>query len=109
MSGQIRAKPFANTTNLWSLARQHTNNLRFSTLFTAPNIRDHLAGPQGIENFNNLSIHAKLVTKILARPKVALTIPTGEVTISAKLGSAIVKPPPRSLVVLRFDRSNRGK
>jgi len=39
----------APTTNLWELARRPEANHRFSTLFTAQNVRDHLADERGLD------------------------------------------------------------
>ena len=57
-----------------------------------------------IENFNDEPIDATLTMQTSVRPKVALTIPAGNVALSAGPGSAKIKLPPRSLVALRFGR-----
>jgi hypothetical protein len=57
-----------------------------------------------IENFNDREIEAAVNMKSQARPSVALSIPTSDVSLSAELGSAGVRLPARSLVAIRFDR-----
>lgn len=37
------------TRDLWGLAQRHASTLRFSTLFTAQNVRDFLSTPEGID------------------------------------------------------------
>jgi len=55
-----------------------------------------------IENFNDREIEAVLKMESRAQPSVVLTIPAGEVSLSAEPGSAKLRIPPRSLVSLRF-------
>ncbi len=40
---------FSDKDSAWELAKENASVLRFSTLFTAQNVRDHLATPEGIE------------------------------------------------------------
>jgi len=55
-----------------------------------------------IENFNDGEIEVKLTLDSKAVPQSEMTIPEGRIVLEAKLGSAKLRLPGRSLVVLRF-------
>ncbi|MEW6234989.1 MAG: hypothetical protein AB1656_06355 [Candidatus Omnitrophota bacterium] len=55
-----------------------------------------------IENFNDAEIEAKLTLDSKAVPQIDLTIPESKVVLEAKPGSANIRLPGRSLMVLQF-------
>lgn len=48
-AGAADSQPANGPADLWPLARQHANTFRFSTLFTAQDVRDRLSKPGGID------------------------------------------------------------